>query len=72
MADLVETYWTLVPDYAQVVGAGGALLTVTPAVRAHYPLAQWDRVTMVRPDMGDALVTLMMAFPGATIESLKE
>lgn len=72
MAELVETYWCLVPDYAQIIGAGGALLTVIPAVRVLYPLAQWDRVTMVQPDMGDALVTLMMAFPGATIESLEE
>ena len=72
MAELAETYWTLVPDYAQIVGHGGALLTVTPAVRELYPLGQWDRVTMVEPDMGDALVTLMMAFPGATIETLEE
>lgn len=71
MAELVETYWTLVPDHAQILGAGGALLTVTPAVRAVYPLEQWDRVTMVEPDMGDALVTLMTAFPGTTMEELE-
>jgi hypothetical protein len=72
MAELVETYWCLVPDYAQVVGAGGALLTVTPAVREHFPRDQWDRVMMVQPDHGDALVTLMLAFPGSTILSTEE
>jgi hypothetical protein len=71
VAELVETYWTLVPDYAQIVGAGGALLTVTPAVRAVYPLDAWARVTMIEPDMSDALVTLMTAFPGATMEVLE-
>lgn len=72
MAELVETYWILVPDYAQVVGAGGALMTVTPAVKSVYPLGAWDRVTIVQPEMGDALVALMMAFPGATIEMTEE
>lgn len=72
MAELVETYWCLVPDCAQVVGAGGSLMTVTPAVKAHYPRDQWDRVMMVQPDMNDAVVALMLAFPGATIESVEE
>lgn len=70
MAELVETYWILVPDYGQILGAGGSLLTVTPAVKEAYPLGPWDRVTMVEPDQGDALVTLMNAFPGATMEVL--
>lgn len=71
MAELIETYWTLVPDYAQIIGAGGALLTVTPAVKAVYPLDAWDRVTMVVPELSDAVVTLMCAFPGATMEVLE-
>jgi hypothetical protein len=71
VAQLRQEYWTLVPDYAQIVGAGGALLTVTPAVKKVYPLDAWDRVTMVEPDMGDAVVTLMCAFPGATMEVLE-
>lgn len=71
VAELVEEYWQLVPDYAQIVGAGGALLTVTPAVKAHYPIDAWDRVTMVVPEMSDAVVALMVAFPGATMEVLE-
>jgi hypothetical protein len=71
VAQLREEYWCLVPDYAQIVGAGGALLTVTPAVKKVYPLDAWARVTMVEPEMSDAVVALMVAFPGATMEVLE-
>lgn len=82
MSERVETYWALVEGYAQVVARDGSLLTVQPrdaqdsvvidcaGVVRRWPIDPWGRVTIEVPTMEDALVSMMLAFPGATMEVL--
>lgn len=76
MAERRETYWALVEPYSQIVGKQGEVLDV--GVRdaqdsvlvggVRYPIDPWGRVTVIEPDMGDAIVTLMVGLGAEVLE----
>jgi hypothetical protein len=71
-----ETYWALVLPYSQIVGKGGVVLDVgerdaqdsvmIDGVR--WPVDPWDRVTVVEPEMGDAVVSLVLGLGAEVLE----
>jgi hypothetical protein len=78
VAERRGTYWALVEGYSQIVGRSGETLDV--GVRdaqdsvlvggTRYPVDPWGRVTVIEPDMGDAIVTLATAL-GAEVLSME-
>jgi hypothetical protein len=80
VAEPRETYWTLVEGYSQIVGRAGEALDV--GVRdaqdsvivggARYPIDPWGRVTVIEPDMGNAIVTLVTMLGAEVIEMVEE
>lgn len=78
MAERRETYWALVEGHSQIVGRPGKALDV--GVRdaqdsvlvggVRYPIDPWGRVTVIEPDMGDAIVTLVTEL-GAEVLSME-
>jgi hypothetical protein len=76
VAERRETYWALVPSYAQIAGRDGRVLDVGERDAqdsvlvdgARWPIDAWDRVTVIEPDLGDAVVTLMVALGAEVLE----
>lgn len=76
MSTTRETYWALVESYSQIVGKQGRALDV--GVRdaqdsvlvdgVRYPIDPWSLVTVIEPDTGDAIVTLMTQLGAEVIE----
>lgn len=79
MAEIVERYWLEVPICAQVLGRGGELLTVEDRPDGgsavvggrRWDVDPWAKAKVLEPNMGDAVIALMRAFPETTMERLE-
>lgn len=80
MSKAVETYWALVPSYSQIVGKGGVVLDVGERDAqdsvvingTRWPIGAWDRVTVIEPDMGDAIMACMLGLGAEVLEMTGE